>query len=427
MVSNEEGTTVGDSSRKKVTRRRVLQAGAGLAAAGAAASPSAAEPLPVKRPNVYETLGVKPVINAVGTVTALGGSVMPPEVVEAWAEASRSFVDLVDLQNKVGAKIAKLLGVEAALVTTGAAGALFLGAAAAVTRGDRKLIGGLPHTTGARNEILIQPTHHSCYDNQLTAVGAKFLEVQTAADVAKAVGERTAMMFFMNISNDAGMIKRDEWAALARKHKVPAMLDAAADVPPVGRIAEYAKAGGGAPNKGAFDLVALSGGKAMRGPNDTGLLLGRADLIAAAKANANPNCGTIGRALKVGKEDMVALLAAVERFVNLDPVEEQKEYERRIAIIEKAVKAIPSVECERVTPEIANHVPHLQVAWDEKTVKITREKATRELAAGTPSIRIGRVSGTGDKGILFAVHTLQAGEAEVVAARILEILKKAAG
>jgi uncharacterized pyridoxal phosphate-dependent enzyme len=404
-----------ESNRRKVSRRRVLQAGAGLAATGAIAT-SADVPA---RPNFYDSLGVKPAINAIGTVTFLGGSVMPPEVVAAWAEAAKQFVDIVDLHDKAGARIAKLLGVEAACITTGAAGALFLGAAAAVTRGDRKLAGRLPDTTGARNEILIQKTHHSCYDNQLTGVGARFVEIETVADVAKAFGDRTALMFFMNISNDAGKIKRAEWAELARTHKVPALIDAAADVPPVGRVAEYAKLG--------YDLIALSGGKAMRGPNDTGLLLGRKDLIGAAKQNANPNCGTIGRALKVGKEDMVALLAAVERFVKLDPVAEQKEFERRIAVIEKAVKAVATVECERITPEIANHMPHLQVVWDEKRVKISRDKVTRELADGSPSIRIGRVSGTGDKGILFAVHTLQDGEAEIVAARIAEILKKAAG
>ncbi|MBN9120012.1 MAG: aminotransferase class V-fold PLP-dependent enzyme [Planctomycetes bacterium] len=397
--------------------RHVLQASAGLAATGAIASTGAAAG-PV-RPNFYEAVGVKPVINAVGTVTALGGSVMPPEVVAAWAEASRHFVDLAELHDAVGARIAKLLGTDAALVTTGAAGALFLGAAAAVTRGDRKLVGRLPDTAGARNEILIQKSHHSCYDNQLTGVGARFVEVETAGDVAKAVSDRTALMFFMNIANDAGKIARERWAELAREHKVPALIDAAADVPPVGRIAEYAKLG--------YDLIALSGGKAMRGPNDTGILLGRKDLIDAAKMNANPNCGTIGRALKVGKEDMVALLAAVERFVKLDPVAEQKEHEQRIAVIEKALKAFPAVECEHITPAIANHVPHLQVAWDESKVKITREKVTRDLAGGSPSIRIGRVSGTGDKGILFAVHTLQEGEAEIVAARIAEILKKAAG
>ncbi len=270
-----------------------------------------------------------------------------------------------------------------------------------------------------RNEVLIQKTHHSCYDNQLTGVGAKLIEVETAADVAKAVSERTALMFFMNISADAGKIDREGWIKLARAHEVPTLLDAAADVPPVSRVAEYAKMG--------FDLIALSGGKALRGPNDTGLLLGRADLIAAARRNANPNCGTSGRALKVGKEDMVALLAAVERFVRLDDRGEQKEFERRIGVIEKAVKAVPTVECERLTPAIANHVPHLQIAWDEKVVKITRENVTRELSDGTPSIRIGRISGTGDKGILVSVLTLQEGEEQIVAARLAEILKKAAG
>jgi L-seryl-tRNA(Ser) seleniumtransferase len=406
-----------ESNRRKVTRRRVLQASAGLAASVPLTTGSAAEP--IKRPGVYEVLGVKPVINAIGTVTVLGGSVMPPEVVAAWAEASKHFVDLVELQDKVAARMAKLLGTEAALVTTGGAGALFLGAAAAVTRGDRKLIGRLPDTTGARNEIVIQKAHHSCYDNQLTGVGAKFVEVETAADVAKAVTDRTALMFFMNIATDAGTLSRQEWVALARRYKVPTLIDAAADVPPVERIAEYAKLG--------FDLIALSGGRAMRGPNDTGLLLGRKDLIDAAKANTNPHCGTIGRALKVGKEDMVALWAAVERFVRLDPVAEQKELERRIAVIEKAVKDVPTVECERITPDVANHMPHLQVSWNEKTVKITRAKVTRALAESDPSIRIGRVSGTGDKGILFAVHTLQEGEDAIVAARVAEILKKAAG
>lgn len=394
------------------TRRRVLQAGAGLAATGALA-PAAPEPAP--GPDVYAALGLKRVINAVGTVTALGGSVMPPEVVAAWADAARRFVDLTELHDKVGARIATLLGTEAACVTTGAAGALFLGAAAAVTRGDKKLIARLPDTAGARNEIVIQKAHHSCYDNQLTGVGAKLVEVETAADVARVMGDRTALMFFMNVAQDAGKIGRKQWCELARAHKVPALLDAAADVPPVGRIAEYGKMG--------FDLIALSGGKAMRGPNDTGLLLGTKALIAAAKQNANPNCGTIGRALKVGKEDMIALLVGVERFVKLDVGAEQKEHERRIAVIEKAVAGVALVECARVTPEIANHYPHLQIAWDEKKLKLTRAAVTKALAAGDPSVRIGRVSGTGDKGILFAVHTLQAGEAELIAKRLVEVLK----
>ncbi len=403
---------------RKVTRRRALQTGAGIAAGAAltSATSSAAEPA---MKGVYESLGIKPVINATGTVTALGGSVMPPEVVAAWTEASKHFVDIVELQNKVGERIAKLLGVEAAMVTTGAAGALLLGTAAAVTRGDRKLIKELPANTGTRSEVILQKSHHSCYDNQLTDVGVKLIEVETAAEVGKAISERTAMMFFMNIANGAGKINREEWVQRARRYGVPTLIDAAADVPPVERIAEYAKMG--------YDLIAVSGGKAIRGPNNTGLLLGRKELIEAAKLNANPNCGTIGRMMKVGKEDMVALLAAVERFVKLDPVAEMREYARRVEVVAAAVRDIPTVQCEGIIPKIANHVPHLQIVWDEKRVKITPAKVTKELAEGNPPIRIGRVSGTGDKGILISVLTLQADEEKIVAARLAEILKKAAG
>src|SRR5262249_1323151 len=167
-----------NGSTRKVTRRGALQTGAGLALGGALGTPAAAGTR-----SVYEALGVKHVINATGTMTTLGGSLMPPEVVAAWADASKHFVDLLDLQAKVGARIAQLLGVEAALVTTGAAGAMLLGTAAVVTRGDRKRIARLPDTAGMKNEVLIQKTHHTCYDNQLTDVGVKLIDVETAADV----------------------------------------------------------------------------------------------------------------------------------------------------------------------------------------------------------------------------------------------------
>jgi L-seryl-tRNA(Ser) seleniumtransferase len=403
-----------------MTRRGMLQAGAGLALSGVVGASDVTQAGPVSgKPDVYELLGVKPVINATGTVTALGGSLMPPEVAAAWLDASRHFVDLLDLHNKVGERIARLLGVDAALVTTGAAGALLLGTAAAVTGGDRNLIKRLPDTTGMRNEVILQKAHHSCYDNQLTNVGVKLIEVQTPADVRRAVNERTALMFFMNVAEADGKIPRQEWVALARRSKVPTLLDAAADVPPVERLSEY--------NRMGFDLVAFSGGKALRGPNDTGLLLGRKDLIEAARLNTNPHCGTIGRMMKVSKEDMVALLAAVERYLRIDHQAEQREWERRIGVIEKTLQDIPTLQCERLVPPIANHVPHLQLTWDERRVKITREQLTRELAAGDPPILIGRVSGTGDKGVLISVFVLQEDEERIVADRLRAILQTAAG
>jgi len=405
-------------SNQRMSRRKVLQAGTGMALGGFLGSENATgAKSQAATASVYETIGVKHVINATGTVTVLGGSLMPPEVAAAWVDASKHFVDLIDLQNKVGAKIAKLIGVEAALVTTGAAGSILLGVAAAVTRGDPGRIKQLPDTAGMKNEVILQKAHHSCYDNQMTDVGVRLIDVATPADVKRAVNDRTALMFFMNYAEDEGKIKRQEWVDLARRHQVPTLLDAAADVPPLERLSEY--------NRMGFDLVAFSGGKAIRGPNDTGLLLGRKDLIEAAKLNTNPHCGTIGRMMKVSKEDMIAQLAAVERYVHLDHEAEWREWERRISVIEKAGSEIPTVECERIVPPIANHVPHLIISWNEKRLKMTRQQLTQALAKGDPPIQLGRVGGTGDKGVLISVFTLQEGEDRVVADRLRAILTAA--
>jgi L-seryl-tRNA(Ser) seleniumtransferase len=221
-------------------------------------------------------------------------------------------------------------------------------------------------------------------------------------------------MFFMNFAEADGRIGRREWVELARRHKVPTLLDAAADVPPASRLSEY--------NRLGFDLVAFSGGKALRGPNDTGLLLGRKDLVEAAKRNANPHCGTIGRMMKVSKEDMVALLAAVERYLRIDHDTETREWERRLGVIEQALRDVPTLRCERIVPPIANHVPHLILTWDEKRLGLTRAQVTRRLAEGDPPIQIGRVSGTGDKGILISVFVLQEGEDRIVADRLRALL-----
>jgi D-glucosaminate-6-phosphate ammonia-lyase len=402
-----------------MTRRGLLRAGCGIALGGALPEAAPAGPAPRRHGSVYEALGLPHIINATGTVTILGGSLMPPEVVAAWVEAARHFVNLLDLHDKVGRKIAELIGVEAALVTTGAAGALLLGTAAAVTGGAAERIRRLPDTAGMKNEVILQKAHHSCYDNQLTDVGVRLVEVETPADVRRAVNPRTALLFFLNVAEPHGRIGREEWLALARRHRVPALLDAAADVPPLERLSAY--------NRMGFDLVAISGGKALRGPNDTGLLLGRRTLIEAAKRNANPHCGTIGRMMKVSKEDMIALLAAVQRFVTLDHDAEWREWERRCAAIEAAVADVPTLQCERIVPPIANHVPHLQLTWDEKRLKLTRTRLTRALMESDPPIQIGRVSGTGDRGVLISVLTLQPGEERVVADRLRAILTQAAG
>lgn len=368
----------------------------------------------------YTAIGIKPIINATGNFTSLGGSIMPPEVVAAWVEASMQFVDLLELQDRVGERIAKLVGAPAALVTTGAAGAIVLGTAAAVTGGDPALIRRLPQTSGLRNEVILQRTHHSGYDSQLTNVGVTLVDVETLEDLQRAINPRTALMFFMNDADGEGKIKRADWIAAARQYNVPTLVDASADVPPVARLRDYCV------GRGAFDLVAISGGKAIRGPNDTGLLLGRTDLIEAAKRNTNPNEPSLGRMMKVGKEDMMALLTAIERFLRLDHQAERNEMERRVTVIETAVSDIAGVTTEHVIPPIANHQPHLIVDWDRAQISLSPEQVTDALKACDPSIRIGRVTGTGQKGILISVLALQPGEEQIVAFQLRRILSSQA-
>lgn len=409
-----------NSDHDAVTRRTVLKTGAGGAIGGLLATDSlgaALEPS-LATANVYETLGVNTLINAAGTITRLGGSLMPPEVVAAWLDASKHFVNLVELHDKVGERIARLLAVEAAMVTTGAAGALVLGTAAALTYRDRSLIARLPLPPDMQREVIRQKTHRECYDQQVTMCGVKLVDVETRDDLERAISTRTAMMLAYNVHEDDGKIKREEWVEVARQHGIPTLLDAAADAPPLDALSKY--------NRLGYDLVAFSGGKAIRGPQGAGLLLGRRDLIEAARLNASPYCGNIGRGMKVAKEDLVAMWAAVERFVHVDHAAEQQEYERRIAVIEDLLRGLPTLRTKRIVPPIANQVPHLLIQWDEQKLKITPADLKQKLEEGDPPIATARVHGTGNEGFLISVFMLKTGEDRLVGERVQQVLRDAA-
>lgn len=403
----------------QVTRRTLLQTGAGGALVTLLAQEnSMAQETVAVRDDIYQSLGVRRIINAAGTITTLGGSLMPPEVVAAWTAASRSFVNLMELQDRVGERIAQLIGVEAALVTTGAAGGILVGTAAAVTVRDRSLVARLPVPSEMDLQVIRQSSHRECYDNQVTSCGVRLVDVETRADLERAINPRTAMMFSYNVHEDQSKIPQHEWIEVARQHRIPTLLDAAADTPPADMLSKF--------NRMGYDMVAFSGGKAIRGPQDAGLLLGRKDLIEMAKLNTAPRCGNIGRGLKVSKEDMVAMWAAVERFMKLDHEAEQREWEKRIATIERAVQEIPTVQTRRIVPPIANRVPHLLISWDEQRVRITPAQMKQKLADGDPSIATARVHGTGDQGFLISVFMLQPDEDTLVAASLQKILQQAA-
>ncbi|MFO0950518.1 MAG: hypothetical protein U0835_05075 [Isosphaeraceae bacterium] len=361
--------------------------------------------------NVYERLGVRTLINAEGTVTAVGGSLMPPEVLAAMAEAAGWFVSVPELQEKAGARLAEMIGVPAAMVTSGAASAVAVGTAACMTVDEPSAALRLPDTTGLRNEVVLQRAHESGYEPQTALTGARLVWVETREELERALGPRTAMMFFLNLADPLGSIKREEWIDVARRAGVPTFLDAAADLPPVSRLSSYVFEG--------FDLVAFSGGKAMRGPQCTGLLLGRPDLIAAGRGLISPSMG-IGRAMKVGKEEIVGLLAAVERYLSLDHDTEWRTWQARCDDLVAALSAVPGLTARQEVSEIANHSPHVLVEWTPPHPPLTSAELARELWEGTPRIA---VLAEGDHALRLMVWTLRGQEHQTLAARIAEVCR----
>jgi len=340
---------------------------------------------------------------------------MPPEVMEAMTYASKQYVPLIELQDKVGARIASMLGAESAMVTSGAAGALTCGTAACLTGTDQKAILQLPDLTGLKSEVLIQKAHRYGYDHAVRTAGIRMVEIESADDLNRAVNPKTAMMLFFNDAEPRGQIKAEEWVALGRRHKVPTFVDASADVPPVTNLTRFSKLG--------FDLVTFSGGKGIRGPQSAGILAGRKDLIQAARLNTSPYSDTIARGMKVNKEEMLGMLVALELFVKKDHDAEWKDWERRIRTITDSVRDVPTVQTETFVPPIANHVPHLRIKWDPSRVGVTPLDVMKKLREGEPPIEANPATNRDE--LVIGVWMLQPGEAEVVARRVRSVLKSA--
>jgi L-seryl-tRNA(Ser) seleniumtransferase len=361
--------------------------------------------------DVIQELGVRSFINAAGTYTALTGSLMRPGVMEAMEVASRKYVTLDELHAAAGRRIAELVRCEAALVTAGCASALSLATAACVAGSDRDRIRRLPDTTGMRNEVIVQRTHRVGYDHAIRNAGVKMVEVQTREELERSISDRTAMMFFLNSAVNQGLVKHEEFVEIARGHKVPTLIDAAADVPPVENLWRFTKMG--------FDLVGFSGGKGLRGPQSTGLLLGRKDLIAAAKLNTSPNADTLCRSNKVNKEEIVGMLVALELYLKEDHAAVWKDWEARCRRITQALEGFKDVKAEVYVPEIANAVPHLRVSWDYRARGLSAAQMVRKLREGEPSVEVGPGSG---RQLVIGVWMMEPGEDAIVGERLRSIL-----
>ncbi len=371
----------------------------------------AAEEPPAQARDVIRELGIRSFINAAGTFTALTGSLMRPEVVAAMQVASRQYVTLEDLHDAVGQRIAELLHCESALVTAGCASALSLATAACVAGKDPEKIRRLPDTSGMKNEVIVQKTHRVGYDHAIRNAGVKLVEVVTRQEMEAAISERTAMMFFLNLADPKGKVHHEEFIEIARSHNVPTLIDAAADIPPVENLWRFTKLG--------FDLVAFSGGKGLRGPQSSGLLLGRKDLIAAARLNNCPYGDTLCRTNKVNKEEVVGMLVALESYLKEDHAAVWKEWEGRCHRIAEALKEFSDVKTQIVVPPIANAVPHLHIRWDTNGRRVRPADMIKKLREGTPSIEVPPGA---RYPLVIGVWMMQPGDDAIVGRRIREIL-----
>ena len=359
---------------------------------------------------IYERLGVRKLINAKGTYTNLSGSRMMPETIAAMAEAAGSFVDINELEEAAGAHLSQLTGAEAAMVTGGCAAALTQTVAACMAGTDPDRIHQLPDTTGMRDEIIFQRAHHNPYDQSFRIAGAKLIEVDTHEEFRAAFNEKTCAIAHIMVYEPDAQVKLEEVLLMAKERKVPVLIDAAAELPPAVNLTKYVEMGA--------DAVMFSGGKGLRGPQASGLVLGKKWLIEAARLNACPN-HSVGRPMKAGKEEIVALVRAVELYIERDHDADWKRWEDQIAHIVSSLSDLSHVETGAVPEEVMNHVPRVWIKWDESVVGLDVDRVLKQLSEGEPRIEMLVT----DCGLTVSPNNLEPGEEVPIARRLHEILK----
>jgi L-seryl-tRNA(Ser) seleniumtransferase len=398
-----------------ISRRRLMK-GLGLGSVMGALPSWIPSIAPSRAPGPYEQLGIRPVINFRGTMTNLGASKMWDDLHEAARQASREYVMLDELRTKIGERLAGLIGCEDALVTTGAAGAIALGTCAAVTGSDTGKIRQLPDLTGMKTEVVIQKAHRTGYDHAVRSAGVKLREVETEDELLQAVTERTAMMFFLGgTSYDwrwETPVSLERCLAITRRAGVPLMVDAANMLPPWENIRGLARLG--------VDLICISGGKHMRGPQCSGILAGRRDLIQAAWLNSSPHADAHGRPMKVGREEMVTAWLTVEKYSRLDFDAIDRECVRQAEYIERELATVPGLQLQRTPVDRTRKIRRVMVQWDEAALGISAAEVDRRLMDGEPRIAVGRAQ---PQGIELTVFMNEPRDEKIAVRRLKQIFK----
>ena len=369
-----------------------------------------------RAPSPYQQLGIRPVINFRGTMTTLGASKMWPDLHEAAGQASSEYIVLEELKDKIGERLASLIGSEDALVTTGAAGAICLGTCATLTGSDTQKVRQLPDLTGMKTEVVIQKVHRNGYDHAVRSTGARLVEVETEQELAEAITERTAMMFFLGGTSydwrQETPISLERCLEITHKVSVPLMVDAANMLPPWSNLRRLASLG--------VDLICISGGKHMRGPQCSGILAGRRDLIQAAWLNSSPHSDSHGRPIKVGREEMVMAWLTAEKYSRLDFEAIDRECVKQTEYIERELSAVPGLRLQRTPVDRTRNIRRVMVQWDEAALGITAPELDKQLMAGTPRIAVSRLQ---PQGIELTVFMNDPGDEKIVVRRLKQLFK----
>jgi len=375
-------------------------------------------------PEIYRRLGVRPIIHASGTTTRYGGSILRTEALEAMREASTTLVNMDELNEAAGAAIARMLGAEAAFVTAGASSGLILQAAACIAGSDPAKITRLPDTRGLRNEIIIQRAHRFAYDQAYRVAGGVLVEIGLARrtqpfELEEAITERTAAVAYLvsPFTSPPGILSLEQVLAIAHTRAVPVIVDAASMLPPRENLTKFLRLGA--------DLVSFSGGKGIRGPQSTGILAGRRDLVRAAALNASPN-QALGRAAKTSKEEIAGLVTALECFMAEDEKAEMKRYHDVCASIAEALADIPGLRVVVEQDAVNRVLPHAVVYFTPDWVGPSGHAVQVALAQGEPHIYVQQGAHQGGYFDEIAVDpiNLQPGDEAIVAARLREELTR---
>lgn len=367
--------------------------------------------------SIYERLGVRKRINAWATLTRLGGSLMAPGVIEAMAEGSRHFVDLTELQKAVGRRLAELTRNEACFVSCGAAAGLAIVTAALVAGDDPARVDQLPHTAGLKDEVVVFRNQRNGYDHAIRQVGVELVEVGYGHaahpwQLEAAITERTAAVFyFAGAHFEAGALPLSQVVEIAHRKGVAVVVDAAAQIPPVENLWHFTTEIGA-------DVAVFSGGKGLCGPQSSGLVLGRQAIIDRCYPNSPPNA-SIGRPMKVGKEELCGILAAVEHHLSLDQAQLARRYEDQVNHVMQAVANVPGVSTIRAWPsEAGQPIPRALLTFGPGS-RLSRDQVIAALLAGDPAIEVGPV---GQDGLYVNPQTLEPGEERLIAERLQTIL-----